>query len=126
MSVLSKLMNVNAVVPVSDHAASVDWYSKWIGRKPDVVPTDGVAEWRIADNAWLQVSQAPSSDVAGKTSVVIGVEDIDSHVTSLEGSGVTTGDVNDYGFIKLTEVTDPDGNKISFVWENPNFEPPAE
>lgn len=121
---MPKFTNINAVLPVSDHAAAVQWYSTWIGRRPDVEPTEGVAEWQLASNAWIQVSHDPST--AGKTNVVVGVEDIDDHVSSLAGAGVTCGEVQDYGFIKLSELSDPEGNKINFVWENPNFEPPAE
>ncbi|EMD28269.1 hypothetical protein C791_1268 [Amycolatopsis azurea DSM 43854] len=29
-------------------------------------------------------------------------------------------------FIKLSDVADPEGNKINFVWENPNYQPPSE
>jgi predicted enzyme related to lactoylglutathione lyase len=119
------LKNVNAVLPVSDHAAAVAWYAKWLGRNPDVVPVEGVAEWQIAENAWIQVAQAPDPTLAGKTSVVLGVNDIDAQVSTLSEAGVPTSDVNDYGFIKITEVSDPDGNKINFVWENPNFDPTA-
>ncbi|MFI0469617.1 VOC family protein [Saccharopolyspora sp. 5N102] len=113
-----------AVVPVSDHAAAVAWYKQWIGRGPDVEPTEGVAEWQITDTAWIQVSQDP--DAAGKTTTVIGVDDIDAHVSGLSSVGVTCSEVEDYDFIKLTKLEDPEGNKISFVWENPNYEPPAE
>lgn len=116
--------NVNAVLPVSDHAAAVTWYKKWIGRAPDVEPMEGVAEWQLAENAWIQVSVDP--DAAGKTSVVVGVEDIDAHVASLAREGVTCGEIQDYDFIKLSEAVDPEGNKINFVWENPKYEPPAE
>ncbi|MFE0023793.1 VOC family protein [Amycolatopsis sp. NPDC059021] len=116
--------NVNAVLPVADHAAALAWYKRWIGRDPDVVPTEGVAEWKLAENAWIQVAHAP--EAAGKTSVVIGVEDIDTHVAGLTSEGVTCGEVQDYGFIKLTDVVDPEGNKINFVWENPNYTPPSE
>ncbi|GAA4533260.1 VOC family protein [Amycolatopsis samaneae] len=107
-----------------DHAAAVAWYERWVGRAPDVVPAEGVAEWELAENAWIQVAHAP--EAAGKTSVVIGVEDIDSLVADLSNEGVNCGGVQDYGFIRLTEVVDPEGNRINFVWENPDYQPPAE
>ncbi|WP_174492031.1 hypothetical protein [Amycolatopsis japonica] len=28
----------------------------------------------------------------------------------------------DFGFVKLTEIVDPAGNKVTFVWENPSPE----
>lgn len=116
--------SVNAVLPVSDHAAAVAWYTQWIGRAPDVEPMEGVAEWQLVDNAWIQVALNP--DAAGKSSIVVGVEDIDDHVASLARQGVTCGEIQDYDFIKLSELPDPEGNKINFVWENPKFEPPTE
>lgn len=121
---MSSFTNVCAVIPVADHTAAVAWYKQWLGRGPDVEPDEGVAEWKIAGNAWLQVSQ--DSENAGKASVVIGVEDIDAHVSSLSSAGVRCGEIQDHDFIKLSELTDTDGNKINFVWENPNFQPPAE
>ncbi|MFK0251197.1 VOC family protein [Amycolatopsis azurea] len=116
--------NVLAVLPVSDHAAAVAWYKQWIGRGPDAEPMEGVAEWQLAENAWIQVAHAP--EAAGKSSVVIGVEDIDDTVDSLAAQGVKCGPIQDYDFIKLSDVADPEGNKINFVWENPNYRPPSE
>jgi predicted enzyme related to lactoylglutathione lyase len=124
MTSVPNLKNVNAVLPVSDHAAAVAWYKQWIGRAPDVEPMEGVAEWQIAENAWIQVAHNP--EFAGKTSIVIGVDDIDDHVASLANGGVACGEIQDYDFIKLTEIVDPEGNKINFVWENPKFAPPTE
>lgn len=116
--------NVLAVLPVSDHAAAVAWYTRWIERGPDVEPTEGVAEWQLAENAWIQVAHAP--EAAGKGSVVIGVEDIDDTMGTLAAQGVQCGPIQDYGFIKLSDVVDPEGNKINFVWENPDYKPPSE
>jgi hypothetical protein len=111
----SNLQNVVAVLPVVDHAAAVAWYQRWIGRAPDVVPMDGIAEWGLADNAWIQVTADPDS--AGKTTVVVGVGDVDAQRATCETAGVTVGDVNDLGFIKTAEAVDPAGNTILFVQE---------
>ncbi|WP_233620620.1 VOC family protein [Amycolatopsis sp. WAC 01416] len=116
-----KFKDVYAVLPVSDHSAAVAWYERWIGRRPDAEPMEGVAEWLLAGNAGIQVAHAP--EAAGKSAVVIVVEDIDDTVGSLGARGVECGLVQDYDFIKLTEVADPAGNKVTFVWENPNYRP---
>ncbi|MEU7328880.1 MULTISPECIES: VOC family protein [Streptomyces] len=116
--------NVNAVLPVTDHAAAVAWYKQWIGRGPDIEPMEGVAEWQLVDNGWIQVAYDP--ETAGKASIVIGVEDIDSHIASLASAGVTCGEIQDLDFIRMAELPDPEGNKINFVWENPSYAPPAE
>lgn len=112
-------MNVLAVMPVADHAGAVAWYKKWIGRDPDIEPMEGVAEWQLAENAMIQVGH--DEEAAGNGNVIVGVDDIDELVSSLAKVGVTCGEIQDYGFIKLSELDDPEGNKINFVWENPNY-----
>lgn len=113
MSTESTLISVVSVLPVADHSAAVAWYAKWIGRAPDVEPMEGVAEWQLAPNAWIQVSVEPES--AGRTTVVLGVAEIDAQRAACEAAGVSWGDVNDYGFVKTAEAVDPAGNKIVFV-----------
>lgn len=110
-------VSVVGVLPVTDHAEAVTWYQKWIGRGPDVKPMDGVAEWQLAENAWIQVSVDPES--AGRTTVVVGVTDIDTQRSACAAADVVVGDVSDYGFVKTAEAVDPAGNKILFVQEVP-------
>lgn len=111
----SNFTNVVGVLPVTDHAEAVAWYEKWIGRGPDVKPMDGVAEWQLAENAWIQV--AANDEASGGSSVVVGVADIGKQCSDCAAAGVEVGEVNDYGFIKLAEAVDPAGNKIIFVQE---------
>jgi hypothetical protein len=111
----SNLASVVGVLPVTDHAKAVTWYQKWIGRAPDVEPTEGIAEWQLAENAWIQVTIDPES--AGGTTVVIGVKDIDVQRSVCAAVEVAVGDVSDYGFVKTAEAVDPAGNKILFVQE---------
>ena len=111
----SNIATVVGVLPVTDHATAVNWYQKWIGRAPDVEPMEGVAEWQLAENAWIQVSADPES--AGHTTVVVVVKNIDAQLSACAAAGVAVSDVNDYGFVKTAEAADPAGNKILFVQE---------
>jgi hypothetical protein len=111
----SNLTSVVGVLPVTDHAKAVTWYQRWIGRAPDVEPMEGIAEWQLAENAWIQVAVDPAS--AGGTTVVVGVTDIDAQRAACAAAEVEVGDVNDYGFVKTAEAVDPAGNKILFVQE---------
>lgn len=113
----SNHVSVVGVLPVADHEEAVTWYQKWIGRGPDVKPMEGVAEWQLAENAWIQVSLDPES--AGRTTVIVGVASIDTQRSVCAAAGVAVGDVNDYGFVKTAEAVDPAGNKILFVQEVP-------
>ena len=55
----SNIYSVIAVVPVKNQDKAVGWYKKLPGRDADVVPMEGVAEWQLAENAWLQVTADP-------------------------------------------------------------------
>ncbi|WP_154794088.1 VOC family protein [Occultella kanbiaonis] len=111
----SMLTSVISVLPVTDHAAATAWYGRWIGRGPDVEPMEGIAEWQLAENAWIQVSADPES--AGRTTVVIGVADVDVQRTGCEAAGVPWGEIDDYGVVRTAEGSDPAGNRVVFVQE---------
>lgn len=109
------ITSVISVLPVIDHESAVSWYTAWIGRRPDVEPAEGVAEWQLAPGAWLQVSVDP--EPAGNTTVVVGVPDIDAQRAACEAAGIVCGDVVDYEVVRTTEALDPAGNKIVFAQE---------
>jgi hypothetical protein len=113
----SNLASVVGVLPVIDHAKAVMWYQKWIGRAPDVEPMEGIAEWQLVGSAWIQVTVDP--EAAGRTTIVVGVKDIDAQRSACAAVGVAVGDVSDYGFVKTAEAVDPAGNKILFAQEDP-------
>jgi len=110
----SHINSVIAVVPVQDHNAAVEWYTNLLGRSADVVPAEGVAEWQLVENAWLQVGTDPEQ--AGNATVIIGVNDIEAQCRALEEAKVQHGDLVEYpAMIKMVEVIDPSGNKLVFV-----------
>lgn len=110
----SSINSVVAVIPVKSFDDASAWYETLLGRKPDLVPVEEVAEWQLVEGAWLQVSTDP--DRAGGTTVVIGVDDIEQQRRLCEDAGIMLSDVQEYpGVIKMAEVCDPDGNKVSFV-----------
>lgn len=111
----SNFASVVSVLPVTNHAAAVAWYRKWIGRGPDVEPMEGIAEWQLTENAWIQISLDP--EPAGQTTVVVGVKDIGVQRAACAAAGVPVGEVSDYGFIKTAEAVDPAGNKVRVVQE---------
>ncbi len=111
---ISNINSVIAVVPVRDQEVAVGWYKTLLARDADIVPVEGVAEWQLAENAWLQVTADPGR--AGSSTVIIGVDDIDAQCNACTAANVSHGEVIEYsGIIKMIEVTDLDGNKVAFV-----------
>ena len=80
-----KFNDIAAVVATRDYAAARSWYSRVIGRDPDLEPMAGVAEWQIAATAWLQLIEDP--DRAGKSALRIGVDDLEAQIAELDGRG---------------------------------------
>ena len=113
----NNFLSVVSVLHVDDFAVAMEWYVKWLGRKPDVTPCEGIAEWKLAENAWIQVSVAPDPSLAGKSFVVCGVHDVEVQRAVCEDAGVTASETQDLGFIKHAEISDPAGNTVMFVQE---------
>lgn len=109
--------SVISVLHVNDFDGAIEWYSKWLQRKPDISPVEGVAEWRLVENAWIQISVAPDPSLAGKSSVVCGVRNIELQRAIFQDLDIAVSETQDLGFIKLAQVSDPAGNTVVFVQE---------
>ena len=109
--------NVNSVISVisvKNFEEAFEWYKRLFGRDPDVVPMEGIAEWQLVENAWIQVGTDP--DRAGTTTVVVGVNDIEAQRKTCLEANLSVSEIEEYPeIIKMAEITDPEGNKISFV-----------
>ena len=106
-----------SVLHVCNFEEAVEWYAKWLGRQPDVTPDEGIAEWQLVENALIQVSATPDPSLAGKSYVVCCVRDVEAQKKVCLNAGVTVSEIQDLGFIKLAQISDPAGNTVMFVQE---------
>ena len=115
----SNINSMISVVPINDFDEVVHWYKKLFGREADVLPMEGIAEWEVVENAWVQITVDPER--AGSTTVIIGVNDVDRQRKACIDSDVSVSEILEYpGVIKMIEAADPDGNTISFVQDISN------
>ena len=116
------IQNINSVIsiiPVKNFELALEWYKKLFERDPDVVPMEGIAEWQLAENAWIQVSI--DLERAGSTTVVIGVNDVEAQRKVLLETDLPIGEIIEYPeIIKMAELIDIEGNKVSFVQDISN------
>jgi hypothetical protein len=106
--------DIAAVVATRDFPTARSWYSRVIGRDPDLEPVDGVAEWQLTATAWLQLVEDP--DRAGKSAVRFGVTDLTAQVAELNDAGIATSEpVVIADMVTVVDVADPDGNEVSYV-----------
>ncbi len=108
---LFKTAGLVSVVGVSDFQTALAWYGKWLG-EPDEMPAENIAEWLVAEYAWLQLdgSKTPGSDA-----VVITVENIASCREALIAAGIEAGEITDWEVVLTCDLKDPDGNRISLA-----------
>ena len=106
--------HVLAVVPVADLEAAYVWYERLLGRPADNRPMESLAEWRVTETGWLQVSR--DTDRAGGTLLNFAVSDLDSHLADLSARGLAPGAIETANKnVRLSAITDPDGNRITFI-----------
>jgi predicted enzyme related to lactoylglutathione lyase len=116
---IPNINSVISVIPVKDFEKAFEWYRKLFGRDPDIVPMEGIAEWQLVENAWIQVSIDPER--AGNTTVVVGVNDVEAQCKIYSEANFLVGEIVEYPeLIKMAEIIDPEGNKISFVQDISN------
>lgn len=108
-----QIINVRANVAVANNAAATAWYAHLFGREADSRPMDGLAEWDITASGGLQVSQ--DAVRAGTSIVTLAVDDLEACVAELRGRGIDVPDVTVGTGAQFVQVTDPDGNMLSFA-----------
>lgn len=102
-----------AGVPVSDLDASIDWYTRFFGRAPDLRAGDEVL-WDTDEHATLFI--APDPPHAGSGRVTLAVTGLDAFLARLAGAGIEHGPVETYdNGVRHVNVPDPDGNAIALA-----------
>jgi predicted enzyme related to lactoylglutathione lyase len=103
-----------AVVPVSDMKTAQPWYERLIGHPEDNHPMDTLYEWKVATRGWLQIFLDPER--AGSSLINFAVDDLDKHVYELGSRGLVPGEIETVNKgVRLSEITDLDGNRITFI-----------
>ena len=95
---------------VADFAAGLAWYEKFMGRPADDQPFPGMAQWRNMGGAGLQLWQ--DDERAGKAILTVVVPDLNREQARLKVAGLPVGDLASGGFGKITQLIDPEGNRI--------------
>jgi catechol 2,3-dioxygenase-like lactoylglutathione lyase family enzyme len=106
-----------AGVPVSDLDMSVDWYSRFFGRPPDMRAGEEIL-WDIDEHATLFIE--PDAARAGAGRITFAVSGLDALLERLAAQGIGHEPIETYtNGVRHVQVPDPDGNAIAFA------EPPS-
>jgi catechol 2,3-dioxygenase-like lactoylglutathione lyase family enzyme len=110
---MGAITHLIAGVPVSDLEASMDWYTRFFGRAPDMRAGDEVL-WDVDEHATLFIE--PNRAQAGAGRITLAVAGLDSLLERLAAEGIEHEPVETYSNgVRHVKVPDPDGNAIAFA-----------
>jgi len=84
-----------------------------MGRPADVIPMDGLIQWKITERGGLQLVR--DANHAGNTQMTVIVDDLTSRMADLSSRGLTDGAITTGEVARFAAVTDPEGNTIVFA-----------
>lgn len=101
-----------ACAAVSDLDRAQEWYARFFGRPPDLVPNEQEAMWKATGSAWVCVVQ--DAGLAGRGVITLAVPHLDESIEALATRGVAVGPVARVADAGCKAIAaDPDGNSIT-------------
>lgn len=102
-----------AGVPVSDLDASIDWYTRFFGRPPDMRAGDEIL-WDLDEHATLFIE--PNATHAGAGRITLLVAGLDALLERLADQRIAHEPIETYSDgMRHVKVPDPDGNAIALA-----------
>ena len=110
---MSAITHLIAGVPVTDLDASLDWYTRFFGRPPDMRAGDEIL-WDIDEHATLFIE--PNAAQAGAGRITMVAAGLDALLERLAADGIEHEPIETYSNgVRHTKIPDPDGNAIAFA-----------
>ena len=110
---MSAITHLIAGVPVSDLDASIDWYTRFFGRPPDMRVGEEIL-WDIDEHATLFIEPNPAQAGAGR--ITLAVTGLDALLERLADQRIEHEPIETYSNgVRHVNVPDPDGNAIAFA-----------
>lgn len=99
-------------LPVSNLEESIQWYKQLLGEVENFSPAEGVMEFKLNDQTWLQLFEGTQST---GSILRLEVEDIRRQHKRLEKLGVKSTPIELVpDVVSYFDFEDPDGNQLSF------------
>lgn len=101
-------------ISVRSLAGSLDWYTRLLGREPDLLDGDHAAVWDLAEGRSLYIQHNP--DHVGHLLFTMYVDDLDGVVAGITERGIDPTARRDDENLRVAQYQDPDGNTIDVGW----------
>ncbi len=102
-------------ISVNSIAGSLDWYTRLLGREPDLLDGDHAAVWDLAEGRSLFIESKPES--VGHLLFTMYFEDLDAELAAIKERGIEpTRQEAPNENVRIVMFLDPDGNEIDYGW----------
>lgn len=99
---------------VSDLGCAQEWYERFFGRPPDIIPNEQEVMWKATGSAWVYVIDDVAR--AGHGFITLAVPDLEESIAALATRNVATGPIERVGDAgRKAIVVDPDNNSIALI-----------
>jgi catechol 2,3-dioxygenase-like lactoylglutathione lyase family enzyme len=101
-------------IPVTSIDSSLDWYTRLLGRGPDLRDGDHAAIWDLAEGRSLFIESKPES--IGHMLFTMYFNDLDAEIARIGSRGIEPTEAHSSDDLRIFSFVDPDGNEIDFGW----------
>ena len=111
---MMKVKNIIAGLPVKNLAKSAEWYKDVFSPKEELVPSDGVIEYKIGD-MWIMLFEGKAVDC--DNCVNFEVENLEKEYKRLQDTGIIKNEAIEEvpDVVRYFSFKDPDGNNLCLV-----------
>ena len=110
---MSPITHLYAGVPISDLDRSIDWYTRFFGKPPDIRAGNEIL-WEVDERAWLFIE--PNAEHSGTGRITLSVTGLDALLERLAAAGIEHEAIETYSNgVRHVKVPDPDGNAIALA-----------
>lgn len=114
---MTTITSATVGLPVTDLDRAVGWYRAVFGDVESIEPVPGIVELRVGP-IWIQLFEAERDLVASEVVTRFGVDDVGAVRDRLRDAGVAAGRITRVEeVVEFFDVSDPDGNTLSFYAE---------
>lgn len=112
-----RIKGVTIGIGVHNSVQALEWYKTLLGDIEVMEPVSGVFEIKLTDTTWLQFDDTGYMNVGGGSAIVrLETEDIRTAHALSKTVASEVGDIVEIeGVVKYFDLTDPSGNRLSFV-----------
>ncbi|HET6153455.1 MAG TPA: VOC family protein [Marmoricola sp.] len=106
-------LHLFAGIAVTDYQRSLDWYERFLGAPPTMIPNEVEAVWDIAERRAVYIVVSPEDAGHARVTLFVNDDDFDTLGEQIASRGIEPEQVETYSNgVRKATYADPDGNEL--------------